>query len=186
MKGFTMFAKLVLPTLTLLALSACKEVKVENGEVPDQYRDMAKAYMGTYKGKMDGDAGAVTLALNGRKVVMTYKDARGTDILDPMCSSVIGQLKSVKVAKDGKVYKLEAATFAFEPGHCWGDVDGREVVLNFKKKEPQIQVGASILLRQEWQERCRIEPGNPRAGQPPREVCDNVPIVSYSSGKFVK
>ena len=181
-----MFAKILLPALMIFALSACKEVKVENGEVPDQYREMAKAYMGTYAGKMNGNAGAVTLALNGRKVVMTYKDPQGSDILDPMCKSAIGRLKSVKVSKDGKVYKLDSATFAFEPGNCWADVDGREVALSFKTKAPQIQMSASIILRQEWQEQCRIEPGNPRGGLPPREVCDNVPVVSYSSGKFAK
>lgn len=174
----------------VLAFTACKEIKVENGEVPDQYRDAAKAYTGVYKGKMDGDAGQVTVALSGRKVVVTYKDAEGTDILEPACKSQIGLLTKVKASKDGKTYKLDQATFAFEPNNCWPSVDGRELTLDFKKKESkgvtQIQMSASILLRQEWQQNCHIEPGNPRAGVPPREVCDQVPVTTWSTGKFTK
>lgn len=175
-----------------LCLSACKTIKVENGEVPDEYRAMAQAYMGTYEGSMNGAQGALTLALNGRKVVLSYRDASGsTDILDPRCSSRIGLLESVEVSKekalDGSVsYKLNSASFAFDPNRCWGWVDGRDVVLDFTKKKNHVRIDTSILIRQETQRNCRIDPGNPRAGIPPREICDNVPIMSYSTGRFQK
>lgn len=177
-----------------LLLSACKTIKVENGEVPDEYRAMAQAYMGTYTGSFDGERGALTIALSGRKVVLSYRDASGsTDILDARCSSRFGDLETVNVSKDksassgGKtVYKLDGASFAFDPNRCWGSVDGRQVALDFSKKNGRTRVDVSILYRQDFERRCRIDPGNPRAGVPPHEYCDNVPVTQYLTGRFQK
>lgn len=173
-----------------LLLSACKTIKVENGEVPDEYRAMAQAYMGTYQGSFNGFKGAITLALSGRKVILTYKDASGSsDILDARCNSRFGDLESVNVSKDKSsgsktTYKLDSAVFAFDPNRCWGSVDGRDVVLDFSKKNGHTRVDVSILYRQDYERRCRIDPGNPRAGVPPHEYCDNVPVTSYLTGRF--
>jgi len=175
-----------------LALSGCKTIQVKNGEVPDEYRAMAQAYMGTYAGSMNGFDGALTLALSGRKVVLSYRDADGsTDILDARCASRIGNLQTVEVSKvkslDGSVsYKLDSAVFAFDPNRCWGSVDGREIVLDFTKKSAHVRVDASILARQDYRRECRIDPGNPRQGIPPHEFCNDVPYYSYMTGQFQK
>jgi hypothetical protein len=183
--------RLITPLALLFALSACKEIKVKDGEVPDEYRAMAQAYMGTYSGVMEGSRATVTLALQGRKVVLTYKDANGTDILDPRCDSKIGNLQSVGVSKVRNLtgqapaaYKLDSATFAFDANRCWGSVEGREVVLDFSKKAAHIRVDASILLREEWQRDCRINPGFPRGGLPPSEICNQQPIATFATGRF--
>jgi hypothetical protein len=178
----------------ILVLSACKAIKVENGEVPDDYRAMAQGYMGTYAGTLDGVSASVTLTLDGRKVLLSYKDANGTDMIGAPCDSKIGNLQTVSVSKTRSLdasspvtYKLDSATFAFDPNRCWGSVSGREVVLDFSRKAAgHIRVGTSILINQEFQRDCRIDPGNPRSGVPPHEVCDQVPKSIYSSGHFLK
>jgi hypothetical protein len=155
---------------------------------------MAQAYMGTYAGSFNGDRGSLTLAFSGRKVVVTYRDASGsTDILDARCNSRFGDLVSVDVSKDksassgGKaVYKLDSATVEFDPNRCWGSVDGRAIVLDFSRKNGRTRVDASILYRQDYERRCRIDPGNPRAGVPPHEYCENVPVTQYLTGRFQK
>jgi hypothetical protein len=176
-----------------LLLSACKTIKVDKGEVPDEYRAMAQAYMGTYAGSFNGGSGTLTLALVGRKVVLSYKDASGTssDILDARCDSRFGNLETVTVSKDkaastgGKTaYKLDSATIAFDPNRCWGSVDGREIALDFSKKNGHTRLDASMIYRQEYERQCRIDPGNPRAGVPPHEYCDEVPVTRYLTGRF--
>ena len=181
----------IAPLAMFFALSACKEIKVTNGEVPDEYRAMAQSYIGTYKGLMDGRPATLTLALNNRKVVLSYKDANGRDLLDPRCKSKIGNLESVSVSKvrasadsEPIAYKLDSAKFAFDANRCWGTVEGREVVLNFTKKQTRIRVDAVILVREDLQRNCRIESGNPRGGLPPSEICDQQPVATYASGRF--
>ena len=173
-----------------LALSACKTINVKDGEVPDDYRAMAQAYMGSYAGSMNGVAGTITLALNGRKVVLSFKDSRGsTDILDARCSSRIGDVQTVSVSKvkalDGAVsYKLDSASFAFDPNRCWGSVDGRELVLDFKNKSGHTRVDVSLLMRQEFRRDCRIGGGNPSQGLPPGQYCQDIPMSTYANGRF--
>ena len=178
-----------------LSLSACKTIKVEKGEVPDEYRAMAQAYMGTYSGSFNGENGSLTLALSGRKVVLSYKSETGapSDIIDARCDSKFGDLQDVTVSKDKSassstktVYKLDSATVAFDPNRCWGSVDGREITLDFSQKKGRTRVDASIIFRQDFERQCRIDPGNPRAGLPPREYCDNVPVTRYLTGRFQK
>jgi hypothetical protein len=179
-------AKLALLALATITSFACKEQKVPNGEIPDEYVKSAQKYMGYYGGKMEGHRGVLKFSMLGRKVVVDYKDERGTDILDPRCSSKIGDLLAVKVDKKDSGYVLERATFAFDPNYCWPSVQGREVVFDFKENSTQIRVNASILLEQEWERDCRIDPGNPGAGIPPRQVCTQQPMTHFASGRFTR
>lgn len=179
-------AKLALLVFSTLALLACKEQKVPNGEIPDEYVKAAQKYMGFYGGKMEGNRGVLKFVLQGKKVLVEYSDSRGHDILDPRCDSKIGDLLSVKVDKKSTGYVLERATFAFDPNFCWPSVQGREVVFDFNENSTQIRVNASILLEQEWERDCRIDPGNPSAGIPPRQVCTQQPIAHFASGRFTR
>ncbi len=165
---------------------SCKEQKVPNGEIPDEYVKAAQKYMGFYSGKMEGNRGVLKFSLKGKKPVVEFADNRGTDILDPRCESKIGELLSVKVAKKNGAYVLERATFAYDPNFCWPSVQGRQVVFDFNENSSQIRVNASILLEQEWERDCRIDPGNPSQGLPPREVCTQQPVTRFAAGRFVR
>lgn len=179
-------AKLALLSLSTLALIACKEQKVPNGEIPDEYAKAAQKYMGFYGGKMEGHRGVLKFSMNGKKAVVQFSDSRGNDLIDPRCQSKIGDLLSVKVDKKGSAYVLERATFAFDPNYCWPSVQGRQVVFDFNENSSQIRVNVSILLEQEWERDCRIDPGNPGAGIPPREVCTQQPVTRFASGRFTR
>lgn len=183
---FVLFAKVLAVSFVAVAMTACKEVKVENGEVPDEYRALAAQYMGTYSGSMDRVPGAITFAFVGRKVVATYQNNSGNDILNPRCESRIGNLLGVTVEGGGSKgdVRLTAAKFAFDPNYCWPSVKGRELVVSFRNVNGALRANASILIDETFERRCRIIPGNPSARIPPREVCDMQPISQYSSGRF--
>lgn len=173
----------------LFALSAslvgCREIKVDDGTVPEAYLPTALRYMGSYQGKMGDQTGVLVLFLHQNQVIAEFHGVRGDDLIDPRCGSQIGSLKAVKVdeTKPG-FYKLQVAKFAFNPQNCWPSVDGRELVLNFKEDSSGIRVSASILLQQRFEEQCRIESGNPAAGVPPRQVCSQQPVLEYHKGRF--
>ena len=179
-------ANLALVCFSCLSLLACKEQKVPNGEIPDEYARAAQKYMGFYGGKMQDQRGVLKFSMQGKKVVAQFADSRGNDIIDPRCESKIGDLLSVKVAQKGSSYVLERATFAFDPNYCWPSVQGREVVFDFNENSSQIRVNASILLEQEWERDCRIDPGNPGRGVPPQQICTQQPLTRFASGRFTR
>lgn len=176
---------LLIPVFGLLALAACKEVQIENGEVPSKYLSLAQRYTGVYRGEMEGVPGSLTLTLRGRQAVLLYTSEAGSDILDPRCQSQIGRLKSVRVDEPrGGGYELTGARFEFNPNRCWQSVLGREVALSFSRRGERLRVSAAILRETAWENRCRIEPGNPSAGVPPREVCSPQATPEYFKGYF--
>jgi len=179
-------AKFALLCFSCLSLLACKEQKVPNGEIPDEYVRAAQKYMGFYAGKMQDHRGVLKFSMQGKKVVAQFADDRGRDILDPRCESKIGDLVSVKVAQKGSNYVLERATFAFDPNYCWPSVHGREVVFDFSENSSQLRVNASILLEEDLQRDCRIDPGNPGRGVPPQQVCTDQPSDRFATGRFTR
>jgi hypothetical protein len=179
--AFVYQARLAAAAMAVLALCGCKEIQVENGEVPSQYQAAAQKYLGVYQGQMDGVPGTMTISLQGNKAAIQYSNKLGTDILNPKCASLIGDLKSVRVSEDGKGgYNLDSAVFSFDANRCASQVEGRELVMNFKSAGSVMKLSASILRSSEWQTDCRPE------GFPPAMSCSRQPVYYYVSGKFTR
>ncbi|MEK2646968.1 hypothetical protein [Bdellovibrio sp. BCCA] len=167
--------RFVLLLLATMALAACKTVKIENGEVPDEYLSRAKKLEGVYSGSFEGRRGQLTITFQGNKPVLLYKDARGDSLVMPECRSSMNDLKWVYVTRKGAV---ESAGFYFDPGVCM--IDGREVVLSFADDYNTIRV--SLLDRRVYDRRCRWEVTDPRRG--PQEICEIVQRDMTLNGKF--
>lgn len=158
-----------------MALTACKTVKIENGEVPDEYLARAKQLEGVYHGSFEGRSGQLTITFEGNKPLLLYKDSRGDSLLATQCRSSVNNLKWAYVTRKGAV---ESVGFYFDPGLCM--IDGREVQLSFSKDYRSIRL--SLLERRYMERRCRWEGGGPNF--PPREVCDYVQNDINLYGKF--
>ncbi|KHD88677.1 MAG: hypothetical protein OM95_07690 [Bdellovibrio sp. ArHS] len=167
--------KFVLLLVATMALTACKTVKIENGEVPDEYLARAKKVEGVYQGSFEGRRGELTIAFQGNRPVLSYKDARGDSFVMPQCQSSVNDLKWAYVTRKGAV---ESVGFYFDPGVCY--MDGREVVLSFSDDYNTIRV--SILDRRYFDRRCRWEVTDPRYG--PREICEVTQRDVTLNGKF--
>jgi len=167
--------RFILLLLATTALAACKTVKIENGEVPDEYLSRAKKLEGVYSGSFEGRRGELRISFEGNKPVLSYKDARGESLVMPECRASINDLKWVYVTRKGAV---DSAGFYFDPGVCM--IDGREVILSFSDNYNTIRV--SLLDHRVWDRRCRWEVTDPRRG--PQEYCEVTQREIYLQGKF--
>lgn len=167
--------KVLLILASTLALTACKTVQIENGEVPDEYLARAKKLEGVYAGSFEGRPAELKITFEGNRPVLTYKDNRGESLLLPECHAAINNLKWVYVANKGVV---DSVGFYFDPGLC--AVDGREVVLSFTKDYNTIRL--SLLQRRVYERNCRWEVSDPRTG--PREICEINQRDINMNGKF--
>ena len=136
MKKFFVLA--VLPLV--FALTACKQVDVPNGEVPAQYLELAKTYMGSYSGNFEGNPGTITLSLVGNKVMTSFKGQVNDILGDIRCNSQIGDVATIQI--DNKEKYLQYASIHFSPNAC-GAVQGRSLALHFSKDAKSF--GAQIL-----------------------------------------
>ncbi len=118
----------------------CKQVNIPNGEIPAQYLDLAKTYMGTYSGNFSGNNGSLKLELVGSKVVGTFSGEVNDILGDVRCGSIIGNLTSIQIDDSARV--LQAAKFDFSPNQC-NFVMGRSLNLDFSKDQRSFH--ASIL-----------------------------------------
>lgn len=182
-----LFVRYLALSFAFLAIVGCREVKVKNGEVPPKYVPMAMKFMGTYQGQFDGVPATLNLVMNGNKVVVEYADRESRDILGPQCDSRVGNLLAVKVDEVGTDrYELKRVRFALNPNRCKHEIEGRELVMEVRRKDSRVDLSLSILGQLTWEERCRIEPGNPAAGIPPKRVCEREPVQQFLTGKFRK
>jgi len=180
-----------LSVLSLFAcgmLSACEsEVEITDGEIPSQYLNVAQKHTGTYAGKFNGVPGELTLSLQGRRAVLSYKNQFGSDLIDPSCQSMIGDLLKVGVeGQDSSNFELKSARFAFSANRCFPSVEGKEVVLSFSEKGGQRRIDVSLVRRSQWEQNCRWDGGDPARGVPPREYCERQLRTDYYSGRFAK
>lgn len=139
-----LFSTVVLP-VTLLGFIGCKSVKIKDGRVPQQYLSEAKKLEGTYRGQFNGVPGTLTVKFQGSKPVVTYKNSRGTDILNNNCGSRIGNLFKVTMKGTKENPEISKALFAFDPGGCSLMVQGRELALSFKNTKDGMRVKVSLL-----------------------------------------
>jgi hypothetical protein len=169
-------------------LSGCEsEVEITDGEIPAQYLKVAQSHTGTYVGKFNGVPGELTLSLQGRRAVLSYKNQFGSDLVDPSCQSIIGDLLKVGVeGQDASNFELKSARFAFSANRCFPSVEGKEVVLSFSEKSGQRRIDVSLVRRSQLEQNCRWDGGDPSRGIPPREYCERQLRTDYYSGRFGK
>lgn len=158
-----------------LALTACKTVDIENGEVPEEYLSRAKKVEGVYQGSFEGRTGELKIVFEGNRPILSYQDRNGEGLLPTGCRSAINNLKWAYVTRKGAV---DSVGFYFDPGVCY--IDGREVVLSFSKDYNSIRL--SLFQRRQVERRCRWEPGGP--GRPPYEVCEHYQNDITLQGRF--
>ena len=181
MKKFLVLA--VLPFM--FALTSCKEVAVPNGEVPAQYLDLAKSYMGSYSGNFEGNSGTLTLSLVGNKVVTSFKGQVNDILGDVRCNSQIGDVTSIQI--DDKEKVLQYANIHFSPNAC-GAVQGRSLTLHFSKDAASFR--AQILGEVVPVYICTNYP-YPMPGQPyptpfPQQQCRVDYQYNYLTGQFAR
>ncbi|WP_415064269.1 hypothetical protein [Bdellovibrio sp.] len=167
--------RFILMLLATTALVACKTIEIENGEVPDEYLARAKKLEGVYSGSFEGRRGEMTIAFEGNRPVLSFKDSRGDSFMPSSCKSSINDLKWVYVNRKEAV---DSAAFYFDPGTCF--IQGREVVLYFSKDYNTINV--RILEYQKTERRCDWSVPDPVRG--PIEHCEVNRVDVTLNGKF--
>jgi hypothetical protein len=168
-----------------LGLISCKEVKIEDGRVPAQYLERAKAYEGRYVGQFDGRPGDLVLTFEGDVAVVRFENGTDNDLLGSMCQSSIGKLKSVSL-KGRKNNRISAVTFAFDPNNCKFNVTGRSLTIGLEETNAGLILRPSLHAYDRYENRCTWDSGAPERGVPPREICRPESVPVYFSGKFKK
>lgn len=166
--------------LIFLVLAGCKEVKIENGRIPAEYLTLAAQFMGSYTGKFNGKESTLTLRLEGDIVKVAYHDENGSDILGARCASSFGLLETIYVGGGQSNPKLDQANFVFNPNQCAAQILGRQLHLDFTKRNSGITVMAGILERRDWETNCG------GGGSPYPSGCTTRQVNVYLLGNFKK
>jgi len=175
--------KVLIALLTLVAISGCKNVKIDNGEVPSQYLSQAKKLEGTYHGSFNGVRGDLTIRFHGQRPVVSFKNGNGSDILNNNCGSEVGLLKEVTVKSENKNPRVSNAIFDFDAGTCSLMVEGRHLNIGFKEKNGAVVLNVSILQETRTREVCRLNPGTP-PHSPPYHECRTEYQRHFLTGSF--
>lgn len=163
-----------------LALTACKSVKIENGQIPNEYLSEAKKFEGVYKGKFNGVPGELKVSFEGNKPILSFRDANGNlDFIAVHCKSQIGLLKAAYLGGRND-RELTGASFGFSPGAC-RNIIGNSIELSFDRAN---KINASIEADRRPERRCTIEGGGPN--NPPRERCTTEWVSVYYRGSFAR
>ena len=177
----------ILKALLLVTLgftfSACKSVKIENGEVPEQYLAMAKKLEGIYAGKISGVEGQLVIRFEGNKPKLEFINSAGADIFGNLesCGARIGNLTEVALKGNKDNPHVDAAIFKLFKGKCNRRSLGTELSLTFKHDHREIRASYLVDYRQE--RRCNWDPGVP-PHVPPRQNCYYESIPVYHTGTF--
>ena len=167
----------------ILLLSGCKTIEIENGEIPSEYLTVAQQFVGDYEGRFNGFAGTMSLALQGNKMILSYANEFGDDILDPRCETEIGDLKEIEASGSEEKPEIDGAVFEFFPNLCNTRVEGAYLYLAINKKDDQIKIGVRLLERYERWRECRTE--YDRRGRR-HEVCEDKWEPRFISGRFTR
>lgn len=173
------YSQIIAVSSLFLALTACNEnVEIVNGEVPNEALTYVQQVAGAYDGSFAHRKNVLNLELVGNRPVFTATE----DLIDPRCESKIGDLKSVQIKeKDGKV-TVKQAVFAFNPNHCTL-IEGRELILNFKKGDPaKLTFDVRLLDHYVYDNFCDwpFNPNNPGGH------CSTNQLPVYFSGRFTR
>jgi hypothetical protein len=175
--------KFIFMAAALLTLAGCRVLDIDNGEIPDNYLSQAKQFEGVYEGQFNGVPGEMTVSFEGNKPVLSYKNAQGSDILNNNCGSSFGLLKKVYL-RGTETPRIDAVSFAFQPGQCALTVDGRDVTVELRQYNGKTVLKLSLLRNTTQQRVCDWSPGAPN--MPPQQVCrwEQTPVYLY--GKFAR
>jgi hypothetical protein len=146
--------KSVLVAVSFLGLVACEEIKIKDGEIPENYVGTVGELVGVYHGRFEGYPASVELRMNGNKPQVIYRDQFGSDILHPSCGSQIGDLKLINVGTKNNEPFLKNAYFSFDAGECWTRVRGRTLTVSFFKRQDRQHLDLHILKDVRWEQRC--------------------------------
>lgn len=176
--------KLSILVLAILgfALVGCKEVEIQNGEVPESYMYLAKKLGGTYAGSFDGIRGDLVIKFDGNRPILEFINPQGKEILGADCDSEIGLLQTVYLKGRKESPKISSAVFELDPGRCRFQIQGRQLTLEFDDSHQKIR--AAILKRRYEEQRCKWEFVNPSGS--PQHVCKYETVYDYLSGRFNK
>ncbi|MEY4615225.1 MAG: hypothetical protein RJB66_185 [Pseudomonadota bacterium] len=175
--------------ITASMLVSCKEVKTQDGRIPEAYLAKAKTLSGTYYGEFDGKKARVEIVFDQDRPRLVYKDSLGTDVIHPRCSSTILELYSIDLSKHRGTYQLDRAIFRFHPGTCT-QIPGRILILDFSNTKK-----FTLLLndRTEYYKDCTYGDGgygSPYPGWYPgdtrRPLCRTNERKHYMRGDFFK
>ncbi len=172
--------QIILLTFCALAFTACNEISVTDGQVPQEYVAYVKPYLGTYRGEVDGKSTEIIISMYNNVPTITVRNTYGNDITGASCGSRVGLLKSIKAEDRGdKNYVLERANFYLEPGQCF--IQGRVVTFSFRSSNEFI---LEILERDE-RKICPPPRTGPK-GASPIDDCDDFSQMTYITGQFKK
>lgn len=165
---------------SILLLCACHDVSTPDGRVPAKYLDQAKKLVGTYVGQFEGVTTTLNLTFDvDRPVVMVIND-QGNDLLGPACHSTVGLMKSFSGDDSG----LQSVKFAFDPGACTPEIEGKDITFEFHHNYTQVL--ASILEGTQWGVGCLIAPATPPAPYPTPPPCQPQQTDVYLQGAFTR
>lgn len=173
--------KVLLLAVSMLILSSCSEVqKIDNGQIPKEYINDIKPFLGDWAGSFHGHRGQLKLSLNEtNQLLVSFYGEKSNDLI-PGCDTSFGLLKEVELKdKDNKV-RIYRATFDIDTNKCSRSILGQQINFSFNKA----QTAASLsLLHRQWREyECRIV-GHDPYGRPIRQ-CEHVTREIYLHGQF--
>lgn len=138
--------------LALSFLSACKEVRTEDGVIPEKYQASAEKILGQFDGWTRLESTQTALPHPEDEAIYTRLEfdlteesqlqikSIGEDLVGRRCNSKVGELFSIFVDDDSRIV---AATFLFDSGNCWSEVEGRSLTVEFdhgfERAYPRIQ-----------------------------------------------
>ena len=161
--------------LSALLFVACETVAFTDGRIPAGMLNEKKKLEGVYTGRFNGQSALLKLTFEGDRPVLSYVDARGSDLIDPKCASKIGWIKNATVSNN----KLQTANFSFDTGQC--KVDGRDLQLFIYSDN---KMGVRLLDYEYLDKECSIEVPPPPAS--PVQRCHTVIRQRYFEGSFVR
>lgn len=140
-------------------------------------------YAGSYSGKFERTKGSIIITVNGGTMSAAFVGANGTsDILGGNCGSTIGAMTDIDM--DGS--KVDYVRFAFNPGSCGLDYQGRDLTIDFDHDDGVLEGFAASLYKEttytnDWQ--CWPNPYPPGGSSctPQTQAMD-----WYATGSFKK
>ncbi|MCB0365794.1 MAG: hypothetical protein KDD68_10410 [Bdellovibrionales bacterium] len=177
-----MYLRMMWAVAAVSFLVGCKTVKIENGEIPQEYLGVAQQFVGDYQGKFNGFAGTLHMELQGNKMVLSYSNSFGDDIVDPRCESDIGNLVEIEASGSEEKPEIDGAVFEFFPNLCNTRIDGDYLYLSIDKKDGEMRIGVRLLERYDRWTECRTE----WDGRSHRRICEDKVEPRYIWGRFTR
>lgn len=175
----------------VLLVGCNKSVDIKDGQLPAELVPFAQKLTGTYEGRFNGVPNAVTLSLDGNKLVASTAQ----DLLGDGCGSSLGSLTRVAYSgKSEKDVEIKKAEFALNHGNCRGRAVGKELVLSGKEKDGRYVLKATLLVGYHWEEEWEpgevvCQPSGPRGGgycwRTPGHM-RSVRVPDYEYGEFYR